>query len=179
MARLRDRQQSHFTDRIKRIEKGGPNTSATVYAGVDEQHHRRRRRRKKRDLQSPSLGAQLFMMPFALLIGASVMFLGRMSAFHALAAEDFITVENATIFALTADVAIAAVLGTVLVALFSLGRGMRLVCFMAGFIAVMLGEASMIKQAPDFFVGLYSPAYVEEAVARAPEDPFSPEAFGL
>lgn len=179
MAKLRDRQQSHFTDRIKRIEQGAPNTSGTVYAGTDEQHHRRRRRRRKPRVEGPSVGAQLFMLPFAILVGASVMFLGRMSVFHALAAEDFITVENATIFALTADVAIAAVLGTILVALFSLGRGMRLVCFMLGFLAVMLGEATLISQAPDVFVSMFSPDYVDAAVARAPDNPFSPDAFGL
>lgn len=178
MARLRDRQQEHFTDRIKRIEKGAPNTSGTVYAGLDEQHHRRKKRKRKGP-KGPSVGAQLFMLPFALLVGAAVMFLGRMSVFHALATEDFITVENATIFALTADVAIAAVVGTILVVLFSLGRGMRLVCFMVGFLAVMLGETSLISQAPDFFVGMFSPDYVADAVARAPDNPFSPEAFGL
>lgn len=180
MGKLVERQRSHFTDRIKRIESGGPNTSGTIYAGTDEsvQRRRKRRRRKKKASGLP-LWLQLLAMPFALALGAGVMLVGRMSAYHALATPEFIAPEDVQTFALTADIAIATILGTVLVLLFSLGRGMRLVCFMLGFIAVMLGEASLIAQAPEAFAGIFSEEYVVEAVATAPENPFAPEALGL
>ena len=175
---LVERQQEHFTDRIKRIEAGAPNTSGTIYAGIDEQVTRRKKRKRLRG-DGPGIGFQLFMIVFGLVMGAGLMLLGRMSAYHALAEPDFISPENTQFFALTGDIGIAIVLSMIAVPLFSLGRGMRLVAFMLGFTGVMLGEASLIAQAPETFTGMFSAEYVAEVVATAPENPFAPEALGL
>ncbi|MEM9032279.1 MAG: hypothetical protein AAGB18_06495 [Pseudomonadota bacterium] len=176
-AKLVERQKRHFSDRIKRIESGGPNTSGTIYAGIDEQVTRKKKRRRRTD--GTPISFQLFMILFGLAMGAVIMFIGRMGAYHALAEPDFISPENLTTFRLTGDIGIAVGLSMIAVPLFSLGRGMRLVAFMLGFIAVMLGEASLIAQAPEAFAGMFSEDYVAEAVAAAPENPFTPEAFGL
>ena len=175
--RLVERQRRTFTDRVRRIEAGGPNTSGTVYAGVDEQVHRRRKR--KRGPGGASVLTQLFMVPFAIAVGAASMLAGRAGAYHAMAAPDFIPVDQAGLFVLVGDIAISVGVATIAVALFSLGRGPRLAAFMLGFLAVMLGEATLIAQAPETFVSLFSESYVQTALAKAPETPFSPEALGL
>lgn len=178
MGSLVERQQRHFTDRIRRIEAGGPNTSGTIYAGLDEQHHRRRRRRRKQG-QGGSLLAQFLMVPFAMALGAAVMLVGRVGTYHALAAPELIPAETVHLFTLTADIGIATALALFAVPLFGLGRGARLTAFMIGFIAVMLGEATIISQVPGPFASMFSDEYVQTAIARAPADPFSPEALGL
>ncbi len=178
MGSLSQRQQSHFTDRIRRIEQGGPNTSGTIYAGIDGAEHRRRRKKRERVSGKGMLG-RLFMLPFSLALGAGLMLVGRIAVFHALADPELIPPERLELFRLTADIGIATVLALLLVPLFSVGHGLRLVLFMAGFVAVMLGESTIISKAPGPFTSMFSEDYVQTAIATAPKDPFSPEALGL
>lgn len=180
MASLSNLQRSHFSDRIKRIEVGGPNTSGTVYAGLDEatQPKRRRRKVKHKPLDRSDVFSQIFMLPFAIFVGALAMLSGRIGAFHVLQQPELIPPEYATLFPLTGDIAIAAVVGMVLGLLFSLG-GARALAFMLGFTGIMMGEGYLIQLAPEAFAEIYSEDYVVTATANLPADPFSPEALGL
>lgn len=175
---LSQKQLSNFSDRIRRIERGGPNTSGTIYAGIDEAQHRKRKRKKKRTDGAPLI-AQLFMVPFALVLGAGSMLAGRAAAYHAMITPEFIPPERAEIFSLTGDIGIAVAVATFFVLLFALGRGARLIAFMIGFLGVMLGESFIISKVPEPFASVFSPEYVQTAIAKAPADPFSPEALGL
>lgn len=181
MGRLPDLQKKHFSDRIKRIEVGGPNTSGTVYAGLDQQAQPKRRRKKKKlkPLDHSETFSQIFMVPFAIFVGALAMFSGRIGAFHVLQQPELIPPEYAALFPLTGDIAIAALVGLVLGMMFSLGGGARAMAFMLGFTAIMLGEGYLINLAPEAFAEVYSEDYVVQATANLPADPFSPEALGL
>lgn len=181
MVSLSNAQQKHFTDRIKRIEVGGENTSGTLYAGHSQSapSKRQKKRRAPKPLDHSETFSQLFMVPFAIVAGAVAMFSGRIGAFHALERPEVIPVEYAVLFPLTGDIAIAALVGLVLAMMFSLGRGARIVAFMLGFTAIMLGEGYIIQLAPEVFAEIYSEPYVISATADLPADPFSPEALGL
>jgi hypothetical protein len=178
MSSLVEQQRNHFTDRIKRIEAGGPNTSATVYAGIDEQLHRKKKRRNRR-VNGGSLLFGLLMMPFAFAMGAGLMLVGRAGAYAALSEPELIAPESVRLFALTADIGIAAGLALVLVPLFSIGHGARLVAFMLGFTGVMVAESYVISKAPGPFASVFSEEYVDTAIATAPENPIRAASLGL
>lgn len=176
---LAEHQRDGFTDRIRRIEAGGPNTSGTIYAGIDEKKHVPLRKRRRRAVSGAPILVQVFMIPFALLAGAGAMLAGRVGAFHAMADPELLPADYAGLFSLTGDIGIAVAIATFVVLVFDLGHGARLIAFMLGFLGVMLGETQMIAHAPEAFAAMFSDSYVQTAVANAPADPFTPEALGL
>lgn len=181
MGSLNDRQKSHFSDRISRIDKGGLNTNGTLYAGVDEakQIRKKGRRKKHKRLDNSEAFSAIFMVPIAFVCGVVAMLAGRIGAYQLLQNPESIPSQYASIFPLIGDVGIAALLALVLSMLLGLGKGARLVMLMAGFSAVMLFESSIIKLAPEAFASVFSEDYVATAVAAAPENPLTPEALGL
>jgi hypothetical protein len=182
MGNLADLQHKHFSDRIKRIETGGPNTSGTIYAGINDaaQPKRGRKRKKKAVAMDRSdVFSSFFMIPFALFLGVIAMMGGRIGAFQAMARPDVVPSEYATLFELAGDIGIAFILASIFMLLFRLTSGARALAFSIGFAAVMLFETSMVQKAPDMFEALFSEEFVTTAIASAPADPFSPEALGL
>lgn len=180
MGGMSRRQSSHFSDRIKRIESGGMNTSGTLYAGLDQgQQTRKRVKKKQKALDRSEAFSAIFMVPLAFFCGLAAMLAGRIGAFRVLQQPEAIPAEYAQIFPLVGDVGIAALLALILAMIFGLGNGSRLIMLMIGFTGVMLFESSIVKLAPEAFSSLYSEEYVAEVVAGAPENPFTPEALGL
>ncbi len=175
---LSEHQRESFTDRIRRIQAGGPNTSGTIYAGIDDKKQVRLKKRRNRAQGAP-LFLRILMVPFALLAGAGSMLAGRVGAYHTMADPELLPAEYAGLFSLTGDIGIAVALATFIVLVFDLGRGARIVAFMLGFTGMMLGETMLIASAPEMFAGMFSETYVQTAIAAAPADPFSPESLGL
>ena len=178
MAAMADVQRVGFDERIRRIQSGGPNTSGTIYIGPQEgdapkQKERRRWRKQKRaraaktrPLDAPSPLVIVLSWPFAFLIGALCMLAGRVALFQLSLQPDVLPPEWSDLIMLTADVAVAALLLIALGWAFSLGGGLRRILLCAGFLAMMLGEAMVIREAPDVFVPLFSENYVAAAMVN-------------
>ena len=173
MAAFADVQRQGFDERIRRIHSGGRNTSGTIYVGpadVDSQPKKEKRRRRKRrergERSGPSPLSALFMWPFAFLIGALAMLAGRVAAFQLTLRPEMLPPEYASLIMLVADFGIAAVLMIALGWAFHLGGGMRKWFLAAGFVAVMVAEPLIIRQAPDLFVPFFSENYVAASMMQ-------------
>ncbi|MEM0945986.1 MAG: hypothetical protein AAGK37_01165 [Pseudomonadota bacterium] len=178
MAAMADVQRLGFDERIRRIQTGGPNTSGTIYIGPQEgapkakerkswKKKRRARIKKARPLDAPSPLLIVLSWPFAFLIGALCMFAGRVALFQLTLQTEALPPEWAELILLTADIGVAAFLLIALGWAFSLERGLRRIMLCAGFLAFMLGEAFVIRQAPDAFVPMFSEDFVAAAVASS------------
>lgn len=173
MASLADVQRKQFQDRIARIRKGGGQTGRQIYIGPADDTRGAVVKRVGPSRLREALG-EMFMVPFALAIGALAMLSGRVAAYHGMANEGaalpaFVTPEH---FALAGDITIAAVVLTLLGWSFRLGGGLRRLALITGFIGTMLGEAALIETAPAVFGALFSETYVAEALGTP--DPFDP-----
>ncbi len=178
MDSLAERQRQGFQDRLVRITEGGENCMGHVHVGPREEIRARdakaakkalsKRARKSRRRGSPV--ATFVLLPVALAVGAGSMLVGRVAAYR------FFTDDGpyaATTLAgmdasLVADVGIAAVLAIVLAWALHLGFGMRRLAVLAGFVAMMTGEAELMKQFPDVFTAFYSESYVASVLANPP-----------
>ncbi|MEL6643604.1 MAG: hypothetical protein AAFQ79_06690 [Pseudomonadota bacterium] len=164
---MADGQRDIFTERLKRIEKGGGNTAGRMMVGPTD--HSATKGKAREASQTGAVG-NAFMIVFAACIGFLCMLTGRVAAFHLTTAspEPIITSGSMALFA---DFGIAAVLMLVLAWSFRLGSGMRRIALVAGFLAVMVGEGLIIAQAPLVFEALFSPDYV--AAMMAAPSPFA------
>ncbi len=162
MTRMAELQRRDFVDRIHRIQKGGPNTQGTIYAGPAEaggvQYTQPSKNRKPRG----SFLKELILLPFAVVVGAVSMLAGRAGSYHIQAQPEMVPAQYAELFAVSADWVIAAVLATILAWSFRMGHGLRCVALVAGFLAVMLGETMLVERAPDAFAAVFSPEYVAD-----------------
>ena len=168
MVALAETQRQTFESRLDRIRQGGPNTMGTIYAGPTDATAppaNSRRKTGKWSLASALL-ALLVEWPFAILIGAVAMLAGRVAAFQLTLRPDLLPPDYADLILLVADVSIAAVLMIALGWAFRM-QGVKLAFFCAGFLAVMMGEALIIRQAPDAFVPLFSENYVAQQMSSA------------
>ena len=81
MAALTDKQRDSFASRLNTIQKGGPNTMGTVYAGTAEdggivrQPKKRRKAKKKKDVIGVNPLVGVFAVPTAFVIGLIAMML--------------------------------------------------------------------------------------------------------
>lgn len=164
MAIMAEGQRRSFTDRLRRIEKGGPNTTGTVYAGVldDGGFVQQAKRKKKR---APGRVARMISLPFALAMGGVAMLGGRIAAFHMSQNPEQLPVAYADSMLMWADLAIAAVLVLLLGWLTGILSGLRKYMAAGGVAAVLIGEAAIIQQAPEMFIPVFSEGYVAEAMA--------------
>lgn len=149
-------QRDVFTERLKRIERGGGNTVGRMMVGPTTPETVAEQRRVQ---AGSGPVANTLMIVFAAGVGFLSMLTGRVAAFHltSTGAEPVITSSSMALFA---DFGIAAVLMLILAWSFRLGTGMRRIALVAGFLSVMLGEALLIAQAPTVFEALFSPEYV-------------------
>ncbi|MBT8474200.1 MAG: hypothetical protein HKO95_10985 [Rhodobacteraceae bacterium] len=167
MAAMAEGQRDVFVERLKRIEKGGPNTIGELLIGPgDVEGPKLKKQRKK--LRLGWLG-DIAIMPFAAALGAVAMLSGRVGAYHLTqpGAEGVAMVTSDAMILMT-DIGIALTLALALAWCFKLGRGLRLVALVAGFLGVMLFEAQLIEQAPDAFVALFSETYVSAMTTELP-----------
>lgn len=165
MGSMADRQISGFSQRLQRINAGGPNTTGTIYMGsMDSDGIAIDARTRK--ARNTSRAGSLVLLIFALLAGAASMFAGRIGTFQLLQHPDLVPAGYGPWIPLVADIAIAATLMLLLAFVFRLGHGMRRVFLMLGFLSVMMGESLIIQQAPDLFVPVFSESYVTAAMSE-------------
>ncbi len=153
-------QQDVFSERLRRIQQGAPNTAGTIYVGPTM------RRRAGGRLPLRAVLFDLAQVPMALALGAVAMLAGRIGAFHLLATPDLVPAEFAHVTALGADIAIGAVLLALLGWSFAMTGGLRRVALIAGFCGMMVAEPALFAQAPGFFAALTSEDFVQVSMAR-------------
>ena len=164
MAVMAEGQKQSFHDRIGRIQNGGPNTMGTIYMGAVESdgqtiQPKRRKRKANRFLLA------LVLLPLAILLGGIAMLGGRIALFHIAAQPDLISEDYAELVLTWGDLGIGLVLMFVFAVALKMGKGIRKYGLALGFIAVMLGEPVLIKEAPDLFVPVFSESYVADVMA--------------
>ena len=168
MVALAETQRQTFESRLDRIRQGGPNTMATIYAGPSDATAPPANARRKPSQRSTAsiLLALVLEWPFAFLIGVVAMFAGRVAAFQLTLRPEILPPASADLILLLADVSVAALLMIALGWAFRM-RGVKLALLCTGFLAVMMGEALIIRQAPDAFVPLFSENYVAQQMSSA------------
>lgn len=161
MTSLSDEQHRMFEARLKRIRKGGPNTSGHVMVGpadTREKPRRQRRVRRDGDFLSRLSGAMghLAIAPLSFAMGAAAMMAGIVGAHHTERAG-LPEVAQAGILgqaALHAEFVIAAVVVLVLGWALRLTRGPRKIAVVAGLGAAFLLQDPIMAAHPDVFARL-------------------------
>lgn len=158
-----DIQKQEFAGRLKRIEKGGPNTMGHVYVGPAEDAG------GGDIVDKPHFG--IFATIAALLLGALAYGLGNLGQFHFLSVDGAYLPERlgesgAMVAATFGDLVIAALAVLILLRLFRL-RGFGPVLVGAIGIFGMMGVQSYAIQAmPEVYAALYSDAYINEYISQ-------------
>lgn len=165
-------QKKSFNERLDRIARGGENTNRHVHVGpVEEDVARGKRRARKarvpRSDRPRTFWSELFMLPFALLAGASAVLAGRVGAYHLV--PDVTAAETLGIPVWTASygwITGAAVLALIAMLIFRLRGGGRFKALFVGFCGMVLFEHLVIAQVPDVFAPLYSEEHVAGVIAK-------------
>ena len=154
-------QQRAFRDRLTRISAGGENTTRHVYIGpVDENRRHRPRRVKSLRGGSRTFLGELFIVPFAMFMGALSVLATRLVAFHFL--NDIPAYADVAVYA---SIGIALVLFFILHWIFRLGGGARGKAAIVGFLGFAFFESLVIVRAPELFAVLYSEPFVAQVIA--------------
>ena len=173
MAALADVQRRGFDARLKRIQRGGPNTAGTIYMGSADSDGKVIQPKRKRQRLGTGALRSLMMWPSALFLGAGAMLGGRAAAFHLTTQPDLVPPEYATLVVLFADIGVAATLLLLIAWGLGMGRGLRKLFLISGFVGMMVAEGLVIEQAPELFVPLFSENYVAAAISgTAPIETF-------
>jgi hypothetical protein len=170
-------QKQNFQDRLSRITEGGDNCMGQVHVGPREEVRARdskaakkqlgKRARKAKRRGSPV--ATFFLLPVAVAVGAASLFVGRVASYTYFTADAPYSFSLAGVDAsMFADVGIAAVLAMVLSWALRLTFGLRRLAVLAGFVAMMTGEAVLMQHFPDIFTNFYPESYVAGVIANPP-----------
>ncbi|MBV1903576.1 MAG: hypothetical protein KUG58_08075 [Marinosulfonomonas sp.] len=152
-------QKKNFGERLKRISKGGANTTAQVYVGPVEEA-KVRRQADAGDLSS-SMQYPLWIIG-AVILGAGSVVLSRLVRFQvtggALAGEnsDLLMIVDGVV-ALTFVIAFRSMLGVN-------GLSMKL-AKIVGVVAMIGLMHSLVHEAPGAFAKVFSPVWVNEVIA--------------
>ena len=160
MTSLSDEQHKMFEARLKRISKGGPNTSGHIIVGPAEPDKKTRRRRVRRegDFLSRLGGAfgHLLVAPVSFALGGIAVMAGIVGAHHVErvglpeVAEAGLLGQVAT----QAEFVIAALVILVFGWALRLTRGPRKLAVVAGFAAAFLLQDAILAANPDVFARL-------------------------
>jgi len=165
MARLEDAQRQTFETRLKRINKGGPNTAGTVVVGpVDDPKTSKRRARKYRRpgngflARLASAFGHLLLVPVSFALGGFAMLTGVVAAFHIdrLAPGGVSEAGFFTAISTQSDLIVAVLLAVAFGWLFKLVSGPRKIGLVAGLAAAFLLQDAVIQTYPDVFARLMS-----------------------
>lgn len=161
MPSLSDEQHKAFAARLKRIDRGGPNTAGHIIVGpADTASTPRRPRRVRRngDFLSRLGGAfgHLIVAPASFVLGAAAVLAGRVGEHH-LERAGVPELAEAGILgfaAMKAEFLIAALVILLFGALFRLNRGPRKLAVLMGFVAAFILQDAVIATYPGVFAGL-------------------------
>ena len=166
MVALADTQRQTFESRLDRIALGGPNTTATIYAGPTDMNAAEQPARRRLGGRGVlSILAPIVTWPSAFILGAIAMIAGRVAAFQLTLRPELLPPDYAQLILLCADFGVAAILMILLGWSFRLGGGLNRIFLCAGFVTVMMAEPLLIRQAPDAFVPIFSENYVTRQMA--------------
>ncbi len=156
-----DEHKKKFEERLKRIQRGAPNTMKQIYVG---------------EAASGATGAAgtarvggwvagLLVLPVAAALGGLSMSIGRFGSYHLASDEGAFTVATFAEFSphlggLMGAILLGSVVCVFLRWSFRLGRPMQALAMLLGFAAALFGEAQMVERAPGLFAALYSESYV-------------------
>lgn len=162
MASMAQRQKQAFQSRIKRINKGGPNTSGYLLVGSQDGTAGKRNkpiRIRRGETFGTRLAAaikNLFIAPVAFVVGGLSMVLGIAAAYHldALQFTQSIEIEQAAFLLEHIDLLMAVLLALVLGFVLRLGRGPRFLAMMVGLIAVFILQDQLMSAYPEPFAVL-------------------------
>jgi hypothetical protein len=156
-----DEHKKKFEERLKRIQRGAPNTMQQVYVG------------EATEGATTSAGGSrmsgwltgLLVLPVAAVLGGLSMAIGRFGSYHLASDEGAFTVATLTEFSPHLGGVLGAILLGSLVCIvlrwsFRLGRPLQGLAMLLGFGAALLGESQMVEHAPGLFAALYSENYV-------------------
>lgn len=165
MANMANTQRTTFEARLKRIDKGGPNTAGTVIVGPqDDPKAAKRRARKYRRTENRLFArllvafGHLLLLPVSFLLGGLAMFTGIVAAFHigrtgaVATGEDVLTATLVSNLDLLLGLLLAIVFGY----LFRLMIGPRKIGLAVGVAAAFLLQDSIMQSYPDVFARLMS-----------------------
>lgn len=165
MGNMADIQRQTFQARIKRIEKGGPNTMGHILIGPqDDTVGKTKKPKKVRKGQSfgqrlSAAIADLFIMPISFALGGFAMLTGLVATVQFKAAG-IIPAEAEGLQAQMipyADVMIALIVGLTIGGLLRLSKGQRKIALFVGIAAVFFGQDALMATYPDVFDRLMSP----------------------
>lgn len=164
MSSMADVQRHTFQKRIKRIQKGGPNTSGHILVGSQDDSmgktvKPKRVRRGPGFLQRLGQAlTDLVVMPISFALGGLGMVTGIVAVFHLRDVGLMPTeVEGLQAELLPyADVLIAVIVAVLVGSLLRLSRGPRRIALFAGIAAVYFVQDSLFQTYPDVFARLMS-----------------------
>ena len=161
MASLSGEQQKMFEARLKRISKGGPNTSGHIIVGpadTREKPRRQRRVRRDGDFLSRLGGAMghLALVPLSFALGGAAMLAGTVGEHHAarIGLPETTQAGFLGLAALHTDILIAGLVVLVFGWALRLTRGPRKLAVVAGLAAGFLLQDTIIAAHPDVFAVL-------------------------
>jgi hypothetical protein len=161
MAGLSDEQHKMFEARLRRISRGGPNTSGHVIVGPAEPNKKPRRQRRVRkpgDFLSRLGGAfgHLAVAPISFALGGVAMMAGIVGAHHAdmIGLAQFTEAGVLEQLALYKEFLFAGLVVMIVGWLLRLTRGPRKIAVVAGLAAVFVLQDQIIATYPDVFAQL-------------------------
>ena len=176
MAGLSDEQHKMFEARLKRISRGGPNTSGHLIVGPAEPEKKPRRQRLARrpgDFLSRLAGAvgHLVVAPVSFALGGAAMLAGIVAA-HQAERAGIAELAEAGILAQVLpykDFIFAGVVVLIVGGLFRLNRGPRKLAVLAGLAAAFVLQDQIISSYPEVFAALMpeTPLVLPELAALA------------
>jgi hypothetical protein len=160
MAGLSDEQHKTFEARLKRISRGGPNTSGQIIVGPAEPDKKPRRQRVRRpgDFRSRLGGAigHLFVAPVSFALGGFSMMAGIVGA-HQVGRMELPEFAQAGLVGTVMDYRAFIIAGLVVVivgGLLRLNRGPRKLAVLAGLAGVFIIQDQIVASYPDVFAQL-------------------------
>ena len=161
MSSFSDKQHKMFEARLKRIDRGGPNTSGQIIVGPPDtsgKTKRVRRFRRNGDFLSRLGGAlgHLLVVPASFALGAAAVLAGRVGEHHVERAglPDMAQAGIMQFAALQSEFVIAALVVLGVGAMFGLNRGPRKLAVVMGFAACFVLQDTIIETYPDAFARL-------------------------
>jgi hypothetical protein len=170
-----DEHRRKFEERLKRIQRGGPNTIGHIYVGEASTETSVSAARGLFGRAGGWLVA-LLVLPVAAALGGLSMAIGRFGSFHLASGEGQFTVQAVADFSPhLGGVAGAILLGSLVCLIlrwsFRLQAPVQGLAMVLGFAAVLMGEQMLVERAPGLFAALMSEDFVMETLY--PETPGS------
>ena len=163
-----DEHKRKFEERLKRIQRGGPNTTGHIYVGEASTE-------TSASAVRGTIGRAggwllgLLVLPVAAALGGLSMAIGRFGSFHMASGEGQFTVQAVADFSPhLGGVAGAILLGSLVCLIlrwsFRLQAPVQGLAMVLGFGAVLMGEQMLVERAPGLFAALLSEEYVMDTL---------------